>query len=129
MKYFLTLLAVLTLLSCQSEETREEKKYDYVTELYAPYLAGNCEEYAQNMLSVQDKTEAYRQQVVDMLRQQRALTDSLHMGVTKVQVLKVESPAVNPDYAEAYLQLCYGDHSSEQVILQLVRKHDKWWVR
>lgn len=130
MKYILAILAIATLLSCACESAKEEEgPFGYVEELYAPYLKGDCEAYASHMLSVQDKTETYRRQVVNMLKQQRAITDSLHNGVTKMEVLKVEPSAVNNDYAEAYLLMHYGDNSSEQVILQLVRKDNKWWIR
>lgn len=103
--------------------------FDQVEELYRPYEEGQYADFVSNMLSIQDRSEAYREQVINMMKQQAQITQDVHKGLTRLSVVRVEQSKLNPFYCDAYLLMNYGDGSSEQVLAALVYKDGKWWIR
>lgn len=103
--------------------------FDQVEELYRPYKEGRYADMVSNMLSLQDRSEAYREQIVNMMKQQAQITQEEHQGLTQASVIRVEQSNINPFYCDAYMLMNYGDGTSEQVRLALVYKDGKWWMR
>lgn len=121
--------------SCGNKEKKDDPllvkapSIGKVEKLYKPYCDEDFETYIGHILSVQDKSEAYRTQVINMLKQQMQLAVEDHLGILKVTVTRVEQSKAHPLYADAYLLLNYGDNTSEQTVLPLVYQNGKWWIK
>ncbi len=97
---------------------------DDITEMYQLYISGNYKEYVENVLSCVDKPEDYRQQMAALYAQ-----NARKNGDVKAVDFSVEKVEQFNGYANAYLRIQYSDKSSEVILLPLVYKDDRWWVK
>ena len=49
-------------------------------------------------------------------------------GISEVRVLNCKNDSLSPT-AEAYLLLCFGDSTKEEIVVPMVKDKDKWMMR
>lgn len=125
----------LALVACNSHDTKNDPllvrapEFKEVEAMYEPYLSGDIETFVGSIHSAADKSDAYRHQVVNMMKQHTVRATDEHSGLKSISVIKVEQSQLNAFYADAYLLISYGDGTSEQVLQPLVYVDGKWWLR
>ena len=130
-RLFALLLCSILLTACSSSGSSDKEKYyvpaDTVMALCQPYIDGNYEAAVAEMESCDKQTEAYRLQMVALMRQNAKGIQKTRGGVSKADVLKVEK--LGRAGARAYLHVTYLDNSTETVLILLSHDGQRWRLR
>lgn len=135
MKQTLLTILICTLIACSSSPSKEDPLLveapspHKVEKMYQPFCIGMYEEYVSHIYSLQDKSENYRQQALNMFKQQYATIIAERKGVANFSVTRIEQSPQNPLYADAYILMHYADSTSELIVLPMVREEGKWWFK
>ena len=103
-------------------------KEEEVLSLYKLYTSGNYSAYVDAMQSCDDKPEAYRQEMKDALKQHARYIDEEYKGIKHVKLERTEVHDKG-NMSNVFLHVTYGDGSSEEIMIQLVRNKDRWRIR
>ena len=98
-------------------------KEEEILSLYKLYTSGNYNAYVDAMQSCDDKPETYRQEMKDALKQHEE-----HKGVKHVKLERTEVHDKG-NMSNAFLNVSYGDGSTEEIMIQLVRNKNRWRIR
>ena len=115
------------LLACNGEKSGGETpapKQDDITEMYQLLISGNYKEYVDNILSCTDKPEDYRLQMAALHAQNARKNPDVR--AVDFSIEKVEQYDA---YANAYIRVKYSDKSEEVILLPLVYKEGRWWIK
>lgn len=124
------LLALVFCSSCHRTPRTDElsdASACYVAELYYGYLANNkVDRYVSLMGSAESATEAYRTQMRELMKDFLA-----RLRQTKGGILKVEAAgdSIWGNEAQVFLDVLYGDSTSERVDMLLFFENKEWRIR
>lgn len=135
MRSFLCLLtlALLMLTSCGGKQPAAEPRDDQAADsaavaYYQLQASGQFEAYVAAMQSCRRATSAYRQRMIDMLRQHQVQINQDKGGVREVKALRSEKNAQGT-MANVFLSVTYGDGSREEVLFPLVSDGGRWLIQ
>ena len=132
MRPLFAFFAGLLLLSCGNKSNTSIEnngpKEEEILSLYKLYTSGNYNAYVDAMQSCDDKPETYRQEMKDALKQHARYIDEEHKGVKHVKLERTEVQDKG-NMSNAFLNVSYGDGSTEEIMIQLVRNKDRWRIR
>lgn len=122
-------LALLLLSSCKQEPPKPELIAAQTAKAYyEQLLQGHYADFVAGTYQPDSIPAAYRKALEDNARRFVHLQDSLHKGISKVDVagatLQPKDSTVN-----AYLLFVFGDSTREQVLVPMVRRHQLWLMR
>lgn len=96
----------------------------YVAEIYYGYLKdGKAEEYVSFVGSQDSMPEGYRTQMVDLMKQYVANLQRKKGGILEVQAA---GDTIFGNEAQVFLDVLYGDSSSERVDMLLYFENKQW---
>lgn len=133
--YCWLLVTICCILSCTNAKDKDNPllvkapSIKQVDKLYRPLVEQNYEDFVEGIQSAHDKSEAYRNQLIDMMKQHTTETVKAHQGISNMTVVNVEQSTSNPLYAEAYIKMEYSDGTEGQILVPLVRENGKWWMK
>ena len=110
-----------------------EKKPDFAAahaakDYYELLLAGQAEQFVAGMDMPDSIPESYRRQLVANARMFMAQQDEEHQGIKKVDVLNCVNDSIQPA-AQAFLMLCFGDSTVEEIVVPMVKRAGRWYMR
>jgi len=129
MRRFLILFAiVITMLSSCSRKTPEDAVGKAAEKYYNYLIEGKYEEYVAAMDNTESIPEGYRQQLITMTRQFIALQKEERGGLKSVKKVNSVIDKSNTK-ADVFLEVCYGNSASEEVLVPMVLKDGKWKMK
>lgn len=119
---------VAFILSCGKEPSREELAGQAAKACYDHLIAGRYDEFVAATAGTDSLPESYREQLVVNARQFAALQKSEHNGICAVEVLRVKVDSLS-GRTDAFLMLCFGDSTREEVVVPMIERNGRWMMR
>lgn len=122
--------AVLLLLSCggKKEDNQAEIAGNAARQYYSYLLAGDCGAFVDGTCRKDSIREEYRDQLIDNARMFVAQQQDEHKGIKSVEVKHVDIDTTRTR-ADVFLVLAYGDKTSEQVLVPMVKSDGLWYMK
>lgn len=95
---------------------------------YEQLLKGDYEAFLNNENRTNNLPDNYRKQLLLNLKQFVARQDSVHHGIDSI-TLGASHFSAKDNTASVFLLFCYGDKTTEQVVVPMVKEHGKWILR
>lgn len=120
---------IFSLLLCLvSSCKKEDKNPCQAAEQYYGYLIkGNVEAYVRHIHDYDQMDEGYRSQLKDMFLQYLDREEQIHGGIVSARALR--DTLIDSVEAHVFVEVQFGDSTSEQVSLPLVRTPKGWMMR
>ena len=121
-------VAAAVVYSCRNGKTvdfaaanQAKTYYELLTkEKYGPFVAG--------MYLPEQIPDSYRQQLEDNIRMYVGELNQEHGGLREVRVVNCVNDSVQPT-ANAFLMLCFGDSTIEEVVVPMIKHEGKWLMK
>ena len=95
---------------------------------YEQLLKGDYEVFLTTENRTHNLPDNYRKQLLLNLKQFVALQDSVHHGIDSI-TLGASHFSAKDNTASVFLLFYYGDKTTEQVVVPMVKEHGKWILR
>ena len=125
----------LLLIVCSCTKNESDKSSDEtgptpeeVYHIYTHYIEGHFSEYVSHIASCQGKPRFYREQIINLYKQQ---WEELTENYGKVDSIKIERihKSDNNEYAAVYIRQYYSKAESEEILLQMVYTEKGWKIK
>ena len=129
-KFWLALLSLALVVSCGDEKKVEKhsKPEDVVLAAYNNLIKGEYEKYVMNVQSYDSITEKYRKSLITAAKQFMAKEKEENGGIISVNVVDAKTNK-SETYSLVMLILNYGDSTSEEVAVPVVKVGESWRLR
>lgn len=130
MKHLLPIiLTYLLTTACSQGPTPEELASMAARGYYKHLASGEYEQFLEGKAGMgEDFPELYREQLLTAYKQFVAQQQRDHLGILDVRVSSVKTDSLSP-YTNVFLMLCYGDSTSEEIVVPMVEHQGKWRMR
>lgn len=128
--YILFVCLAVVLASCSNEKQAEkhETPEEVALAAYNHLIKYEYEDYVKLVHSGDSITETYRQGLLATVKQFMARQNDEKKGIKSASVVD-EKTVSNDNYALVMLILTYGDSTSEEVAVPVVKVNDVWRLR
>ncbi|MGN1264056.1 MAG: hypothetical protein ACI4TW_08455 [Prevotella sp.] len=125
----MTIAISAVLLSCKSDnKSPGDMAADAAKGYYDHLLAGRYAEYVSGLSGTDNIPASYHEQLVVNAKQFVAAQRQEHGGISSVNIVRAAADSVSHT-ADVFLQLCFGDSTSEEIIVPMVECGGKWLMR
>ena len=125
----LSLFGALFVLGACGSATKEELASLAAKGYYEHLIHGEYEQFYEGMDQREFTSEAdYRSQMLDNLRQFMARQEKEHRGILEVRVSNVTTDTVQ-QFTNVFLVLCFGDSTSEEIVVPMVERNGGWRMK
>lgn len=126
----LSMIAAIVNVACSSEAPiKNDDAAAQAAKCYYDSLNNGRYEYFTDMYHRQERIpDSYREQLVANTKMYLDNIRKEHKGISEVRVLNCKNDSLSPA-AEAYLLLCFGDSTKEEIVVPMVKDKDKWMMR
>ena len=127
---FLSMAVVAaTLLSCGGESVDQEQLVATTAQLYYQYLLdGKYDDFVGGMDLHLSPSPSYKEQLRANAKMFVRQQEKIHKGIASIRVSGAEVDERN-HAANAYLVFCYGDSTTEEVVVPMVERDKLWLMR
>ena len=127
---FLSMAVVAAmLLSCGSESVDQEQLVATTAQLYYQYLLdGKYDDFVGGMDLHLSPSPSYKEQLRANAKMFVRQQEKMHKGIASIRVSGAEVDERN-HAANAYLVFCYGDSTTEEVVVPMVERDKLWLMR
>jgi hypothetical protein len=130
MRRFFILFAIISVfLSSCSKKTPEDAAGKAAEEYYNYLIEGKYDQYVAAMDNSEGVPEGYRQQLITMAKQFVAQQKEERGGLKSAKRVNSVIDSATHTKADAFLEVCYGDSTSEEVVVPMVLKDGKWKMK
>lgn len=91
--------------------------------VYKYLIEGKYEDFVRSIAYSDGMTDAYRDQLIGLATQYAAREKERRGGITSVRALR---DTVSGDVADVFLKVSFGDSTSEEISVPMVRVGKKW---
>ena len=129
LRHILSVLVAAASLAACSPSASTEKVVATTAQLYYSYLVdGRYDDFVAGIDPHISLSDSYREQLCANARMFMAEQQERHGGISRVEVSDAD---VDEEHhaANAFLLLCYGDSTSEQVVVPMVERDGVWLMR
>ena len=100
----------------------------YVPDNHAVFERLTGREYVNHIASCQGKPRFYKEQLINLYKQQLAEQLKMHGNIDSIKIERVYKSS-NNQYANVYIRHFYDKSSSEEVLLQMVYTEKGWKIK
>jgi len=124
----LCLCVLAFLLACKSENNDDEQAALAAKEYYDHLRAGRYDAYLSGIDGYASLPDGYREELLANARQFMAQQDNEHNGIRDIRVSRaMKDTTFNCTFA--YLVLCFGDSTNEEIMVPMVRNGEHWMMK
>ena len=127
---FRTLFILYLIALCACSSTPEEQAARAARGYYQCLIDDRPEEFLQGKANADSLPDSYRAQLLKAINQYRAEMLDKHNGLNEVQVsdnVARRDTSLNLTYA--FLLLCYGDSTEEEITVPMVERDGQWLMK
>ena len=124
----LVLLVFLALGAACSSPSREELASLAAKGYYQHLIEGDYNHFLEGRLMADSLPADYRSQLIDSYAQFLAQQQSARGGIREVRISRAFTDSTQ-QYTSVLLMLCYGDSTSEEVVVPMVERDGRWMMK
>lgn len=123
-------LAFLVLLfaACSSDPTKEELAGLAAQGYYQHLIEGDYEHFIEGRQLADSLPADYRSQLIEGYKQFVAQQQAARGGISEVRVSRAFTDST-AHYTSVLLLLCYGDSTTEEVVVPMVERNGRWMMK
>ena len=125
---YLVLLVFLAQWAACSSPTREELASLAAKGYYQHLIEGDFEHFLEGRVMADSLPDDYRSQLIDGYSQFLAQQVKARGGINEVRISRAYTDSTL-QYTSVLLMLCYGDSTSEEVIVPMVEHNGRWMMK
>ena len=114
--------------SCRGDKTVDFAAANQAEEYYDLLVKENYKGFVDGMNMPERIPDSYRQQLEDNARMFVAEQQQAHGGLRDVRVVNCVNDSVDVS-AHAFLMLCFGDSTIEEVVVPMVKHDGQWYMK
>ena len=118
---------IAAIISC-SQEKHDFAAANAAKEYYDMLIDGKFDGFVDGMNYANPIPDSYREQLEMNARMFVNELNEDRKGLREVRVINCVTDSVLPA-ANAYLMLCFGDSTFEQVVVPMVKRDGRWWMK
>ena len=127
--YALMLVAVVAIVACGKKTGGDNKAAAYFAKgYYERLIEGNYEGYVDALNYPDSIPPSYRSQLVLNAKLFTEKQKDIHGGWVGVEIAGCVIDSLSPT-AQAILNLCYADSTREKVVVPMVERDGRWYIR
>jgi hypothetical protein len=125
---YLVLLVSLAQWAACSSPTREELASLAAKGYYQHLIEGDFDHFLEGRVMADSLPDDYRSQLIDGYSQFLAQQVQARGGIKEVRISRAFTDS-SQQYTSVLLMLCYGDSTSEEVIVPMVEHNGRWMMK
>ena len=125
---YLVLLVFLVQLAACSSPTREELASLAAKGYYQHLIEGDFDHFLEGRVMADSLPDDYRSQLIDGYSQFLDQQVQARGGIKEVRVSRAFTDS-SQQYTSVLLMLCYGDSTSEEVVVPMVEHDGRWMMK
>lgn len=129
-KFFIAVIVLCTafIVSCSKQPSPEQVAGETARLYYDQLLHGQYDNYVDAFHRKDSIPESYRQQLIDNAKMFMALQCEEHRSVDSVRLVRAQADTAH-HVANAFLMLCYGDSTREEIVVPMVLHNGTWMLK
>lgn len=125
---YLVLLVSLAQWAACSSPTREELASLAAKGYYQHLIEGDFDHFLEGRVMADSLPDDYRSQLIDGYSQFLAQQVQARGGINEVRISRAYTDSTQ-QYTSVLLMLCYGDSTSEEVVVPMVERNGRWMMK
>ena len=125
---YLVLLVFLAQWAACSSPTREELASLAAKGYYQHLIEGDFDHFLEGRVMADSLPDDYRSQLIDGYSQFLAQQVKARGGINEIRISRAYTDSTQ-QYTSVLLMLCYGDSTSEEVIVPMVEHNGRWMMK
>ena len=122
------LFLLLVLVTSCSSPSREELASLAAKGYYQHLIEGDFEHFLEGRVLADSLPDDYRSQLIDGYSQFIAQQKANRGGINEVRISRAFTDSTQ-NYTSVLLMLCYGDSTTEEVVVPMVERDGRWMMK
>ena len=128
MRKLIYLILIVIVVACSTGVSREEQAALAAKGYYTHLVQGEYEQFVEGRFMADSLPADYRSQLIEGYKQFVAQQLEARKGIQEVSVSRAYTDSL-AGYTNVLLMLCYGDSTTEEVVVPMVERDGRWMMK
>ncbi|ADE81509.1 hypothetical protein PRMUPPPA20_05170 [Xylanibacter ruminicola] len=128
MRKLVYLILIVIVVACSTGVSREEQAALAAKGYYTHLVQGEYEQFVEGRFMADSLPADYRSQLIEGYKQFVAQQMEARKGIQEVSVSRAYTDSL-AGYTNVLLMLCYGDSTTEEVVVPMVERDGRWMMK
>ena len=128
MRKLVYLILIVVVVACSTGVSREEQAALAAKGYYTHLVLGEYEQFVEGRFMADSLPADYRSQLIEGYKQFVAQQMEARKGIQEVSVSRAYTDSL-AGYTNVLLMLCYGDSTTEEVVVPMVERNGRWMMK
>ena len=128
MRKLVYLILIVIVVACSTGVSREEQAALAAKGYYTHLVQGEYEQFVEGRFMADSLPADYRSQLIEGYKQFVAQQLEARKGIQEVSVSRAFTDSL-AGYTNVLLMLCYGDSTTEEVVVPMVERDGRWMMK
>ena len=128
MRKLVYLILIVIVVACSTGVSREEQAALAAKGYYTHLVQGEYEQFLEGRFMADSLPADYRSQLIEGYKQFVAQQLEARKGIQEVSVSRAYTDSL-AGYTNVLLMLCYGDCTTEEVVVPMVERNGRWMMK
>ncbi|SEA89532.1 hypothetical protein SAMN05216462_3025 [Xylanibacter ruminicola] len=128
MRKLVYLILIVVVVACNTGVSREEQAALAAKGYYTHLVQGEYEQFVEGRFMADSLPDDYRSQLIEGYKQFVAQQLEARKGIQEVSVSRAYTDSL-AGYTNVLLMLCYGDSTTEEVVVPMVERDGRWMMK
>ena len=128
MRKLVYLILIVIVVACSTGVSREEQAALAAKGYYTHLVQGEYEQFVEGRFMADSLPADYRSQLIEGYKQFIAQQLEARKGIQEVSVSRAYTDSL-AGYTNVLLMLCYGDSTTEEVVVPMVERDGRWMMK
>ena len=128
MRKLVCLILIVIVVACSTGVSREEQAALAAKGYYTHLVQGEYEQFVEGRFMADSLPADYRSQLIEGYKQFVAQQLEARKGIQEVSVSRAYTDSL-AGYTNVLLMLCYGDSTTEEVVVPMVERNGRWMMK
>ena len=128
MRKLVYLILIVIVVACSTGVSREEQAALAAKGYYTHLVQGEYEQFVEGRFMADSLPADYHSQLIEGYKQFVAQQMEARKGIQEVSVSRAYTDSL-AGYTNVLLMLCYGDSTTEEVVVPMVERNGRWMMK
>lgn len=128
MRKLVYLILIVIVVACSTGVSREEQAALAAKGYYTHLVQGEYEQFVEGRFMADSLPADYRSQLIEGYKQFVVQQLEARKGIQEVSVSRAYTDSL-AGYTNVLLMLCYGDSTTEEVVVPMVERNGRWMMK